>query len=60
MTKKLLKTAIITLLVLAFIVIGVVGAYGELPWGWLNLVIQVLWVLLFVGVIALTVWDKLD
>lgn len=60
MIKKILLTIIISALILALIVFGVMGANNELPWGWLNLVIQVLWVLLFVDIVVTAVWDKLD
>lgn len=60
MIKKILLTIIISALILAIIVFGVMGANNELPWGWLNITVQVLWTLLFIGVIALSVWDKLD
>ena len=60
MIKKILLTTIISTLIIALVVLGVMGANSELPWGWLNITVQVLWVLLFVTVVVLDVWDKLD
>lgn len=60
MIKKILLTIIISALILAIIVFGVMGANNELPWGWLNITVQVIWVLFFIAIIVFDVWDKLD
>lgn len=60
MAKKSFLTIIISLLIIALITFSVMGFHDELPWGWLNITIQVVWLFIFVAISAFDVWNKLD
>ena len=60
MTKKIFLTIVISLLILALITFSVMGFNNKFPWEWLNITIQVIWLFIFVAIIAFDVWDKLD
>lgn len=60
MIKKILLTAVISVVIIALTVLAVIGANNELPWTWLNIAVQAFWLILWVTWIVLTVWNKLD
>lgn len=60
MVKKILLTVVFTVLIITFITISVMGINNEFPCGWLNIVVQAFWLLIFMFVIGFDVWNKLD
>lgn len=60
MAKKILLTVVFTLLIITFYTVSIMGFNSEFPWGWLNITIQAFWLTIFVAIIVLNVWNKLD
>ena len=60
MTKKILLTCVFTVLIITFITVSIMGFNNEFPWGWLNIAIQAIWLLIFMVIIGFDVWNKLD
>lgn len=60
MVKKFLLTAVFTVLIITFLTVSIMGFNNELPWGWLNITIQAIWLSIFILIIGFNVWNNLD